>query len=142
MQHEEQDPRHPHHWEHRQHRRHPHHPEHFNDFRSRWGEPMPATHLQQQGHYPEDTDRFEREGRFHREEDWLPEQQYQPRHPGQHLHRGEQRPPHEPAWRQRDAHFDPSNQRVEDRWFEDPLMPHPHRRPPRHYDGFWEDYEN
>ena len=102
---------------------------------------MPATHQQQQGWHPEETDRFERGGRYHREE-WLPEQHFQQRHPNQQPHMNEQRPPHEPIWRQRDVHFDPSNQRVEDRWFEDPLMPHPHRRPPRHYDGFWQDYED
>ncbi|MCX2741267.1 hypothetical protein [Pontibacter anaerobius] len=141
MQHEEQDPRHPNHWEHQRQHRHPHHREHFHDFRSRWGEPMPAT--QQQRWHPEETDRFAREARYNREE-WLPEQQrYQPRRIDQHHHRmEEQHPPQEPLWRQRDVHFDPSNQRVEDRWFEDPLMPHPRRRAPRHYDGFWQDYED
>ncbi|WP_276498717.1 hypothetical protein [Pontibacter litorisediminis] len=141
MQHEEQDPRHhPHHWEHQQHRRHTHHPEHFQDFRSRWGEPMPPYQQHQQEWHPEATDRFENRGRYYREE-WLPEQQQHQHRPNQH-HMGEQRPPHEPIWRQRDVHFAPSNQRVEDRWFEDPLMPHPDRRPPRHYDGFWQDYED
>ncbi|AKD02582.1 hypothetical protein POKO110462_08700 [Pontibacter korlensis] len=144
MHHEEQDPRHPHHWEHQRHRRHPHHPEHFNDFRSRWGEPVPAINLHRQDWQQEDIGRFEQEGRYHREE-WLPEQRQHPNHFNQHpqqQHPWEGQRPPEPIWRQRDVHFDPGNQRVEDRWYEDPTMPHPRRRPPRHYDGFWQDYED
>ncbi|PTX22712.1 hypothetical protein C8N40_101540 [Pontibacter mucosus] len=138
MQHEEQDPRHhPHHWEHRQHRRHPDHPSHFQDFRSRWGEPMPPL-PPHQAWYPDETEQYARRQRYLQEE-WLPEQRYERQPPA-----WEQRPPRSerPMPFQRDVHFDPSNQRVEDRWFEDPLMPHPRRRPPRHYDGFWQDYED
>jgi len=141
MQHEEaQDPRqHPHHWEHWQHRRHPDHPRHFQDSGSRWGEPMPSI-PPQQGWRPNETDRFLPRGRPY-EEEWLPGHRYEHRHPTP-PHRGEQ-PMHEPAWFQRGEHFHPSNQRVEDRWFEDPLMPPPpRRRPPRHYDGFWQAYED
>ncbi|RIJ37375.1 hypothetical protein [Pontibacter oryzae] len=155
MHNEEHDPRHPHHWEHQRHRReeqhhkHHQHPENFNDFGSRWGEPAPRLTRDHSDWQPRNTDRFEEEGRYHREEDWLPEgqrrhqhpQRYQ-HHPQQHYHPMNQQQPHEPIWRQRDVHFAPSNQRVEDRWHEDPTMPYPQRRQPRHYDGFWQEYED
>lgn len=153
MHNNQHDPRHPHHWEHQRHRReeqyHHQHPENFNDFRSRWGEPSPRLNVNQTDWEPRHANRFEEEGRFHNREEWLPEgqrrnqppQRYQ-HHPQQHYHPMGQQQPHEPIWRQRDVHFDPSNQRVEDRWHEDPTMPYPQSRPPRHYDGFWEEYED
>lgn len=145
MQHNEHDPRHPHHWEHLRHRheRQHRHPEHFNDFGSRWGEPTPQINLHHPGYEwePREHDRFEQRGRYHREE-WLPEQRHN-RRPPQHFHGREEHEMHRPpVYRQRDVHFDPSNQRVEDRWYEDPSMPHPHQRPSRHYDSFWQDYED
>lgn len=100
---------------------------------------MPPVNRHPQDWHPENTDRFEQENRGHNREEWLPEQQH---YRQQQHHRINEQRPHEPIWRQRDVHFDPSNQRAEDRWSEDPLMPHPHRRPQRHYDGFWQDYED
>ncbi|WP_439881147.1 hypothetical protein ACSX1A_18640 [Pontibacter sp. MBLB2868] len=137
MHHDEHDPRHIHYRA--QHRRREQHPNHarednFNDFRSRWGEPSPYIHLNHQEEWQHgDVGRFEDQGRYHREE-WLPNQRRQ------HQHRqGEQQHYQEPVWRQRDIHFDSSNQRVEDRWYEDPLLPHPEsrrrKRDPR--DAYW-----
>lgn len=150
MQHEEQDPRHR---EHQRHRREQYHQmrhqddDHFHDFSSRWSEPAPPIDLNRYNWQPRNVGRFERTGGYHREE-WPNDQRYrrQPQryqhHPDQHYHQMGEQQHREPIWRQRDVHFDPSNQRVEDRWFEDPTMPHPQQRPPRHYDGFWEDYED
>ena len=120
------------------------HPDHFQDFRSRWGEPSPALDLHRYDWQPEDIGRFERRGQFHRNEHWRPEHQHhqQERYRQQHPQHREEHRRQEPIWRQQDIHFDPSNQRAEDRWYEDPTMPHPHQRPSRHYDGFWEDYED
>lgn len=144
MHHDEHDPRHPHHNNLRnrreQHPRH-HHDQNFNDFRSRWGEPNPYIHLNHQHDWhSEDVGRFEDQGRFHKE-DWLPNQQnrqYQQRH-HEHQQRHPDKHSQDPLWRQRDVHFDSSNQRVEDRWYEDPLMPHPksrrRSRDPR--DDYW-----
>ncbi|GAB3823463.1 hypothetical protein [Pontibacter rugosus] len=146
MQHEEHDQRHPHHWEQQRHRRdqqrpmHPQHQDNFNDFGSRWGEPVtPLNQHQQDDWQPRRADRFRQEGNY-RQEEWRPNEQDHRRQQPPHNFRHEQH--HEPMWRQRDVHFDPSNQRVEDRWSEDPTMPHPRQRPPRHYDGFWQDYED
>ncbi|GHA66788.1 hypothetical protein [Pontibacter akesuensis] len=148
MQHEQHeqhdhDPRHRDHREQQRHRREhqqhhnrqQHRDDNFNDSGSRWGEPTTPLNLHQQNDWqPRDIGRFEREGKYHHEE-WRPNEPQ---------HRNQYRPHHhkQPLWRQRDVHFDPSNQRVEDRWAEDPTMPHPRQRPPRHYDGFWQDYED
>lgn len=135
MHHDEHDPRHGHHRDPR-HRREQHprhqHEENFNDFRSRWGEPAPYIHLNHQEDWqPEDIGRFEEEGRYHHREEWLPNQQRMQHQQRHHEHRErhpEQHEPHDPIWRQSDVHFNSSNQRVEDRWYEDPLMPHPESR--------------
>jgi hypothetical protein len=147
MHHKEHDSRHPHHYKPRhqqEHYTHPHQEENFNDSRSRWGEPSPYIHLNHQGEWhPEDTGRFEDQGRYHHREEWLPDQhhrQHQQRSNEHNQRHPESRQHHqEPIWRQRDVNFDSSNQRVEDRWYEDPLMPHPEsrrrRRDPR--DDYW-----
>ena len=134
MHYEENEHRHPRHREehyrhHRDMRRH-HRPERFQDFGSRWGEPEPLIHLNHQDRYPHEMGRPQDHEYYHRQrEDW-----HDPRHNQYERHQ------EEPIWRQRDVYFHQSNQRVEDRWHEDPLMPHPHQRRrtrPESWDEDW-----
>ncbi|PRY09860.1 hypothetical protein CLV24_11765 [Pontibacter ummariensis] len=114
----------------------PYNDRYFNDFRSRWGEPSPSIELHQYDWQPREVGRFPEEGRYHQHRDeWLPNQRRQqaPR-PSNQQYR-------EPIWRQQDVHFDRSNQRAEDRWYQDPLMPHPDKRRRRRQgppDQHWE----
>jgi hypothetical protein len=141
MHHNEHDPRRFHDLRHRRdmHRYHPHHEDDFNDFQSRWGEPVPYIHLNHQGDSHPENRRMERdqdERHYYGKEDWLPDREHMQRHP----HHPEQRHHHqEPTWRQRDVNFSPNNQRVEDRWYEDPLMPHPHSNR-RASDSWYDDW--
>ncbi|MHA6246419.1 hypothetical protein ACXYMU_00665 [Pontibacter sp. CAU 1760] len=126
MHHNEQDPRHSHHRDLR-HRREQH-PEqfererYFNDFKSRWGEPLLPLHLHPNNSQSRDIGRFGVEGDFHRQhEEWLPNQR-RPHYPQQQQHS------RDTSWRQRDVNFDRNNQRAEDRWMQDETIPHPDDR--------------
>ncbi|MBC5992729.1 hypothetical protein [Pontibacter cellulosilyticus] len=142
MHHEENEHRR-HHYREMRHRRdrdmhHPHRQEHFQDFTSRWGEPEPLIHLNHQSRHAQDMGRLEDQPHYRQQrEEW-----HDPRH-NQYEQRHQ-----EPIWRQRDVHFDKSNQRVEDRWFDDdsPMMPPPqnpehweHRPHPRN--RYWDENE-
>lgn len=121
MHHDENDPRHTHNPDLRQRREHrpPYERErYFNDFKSRWGEPSPPLNLRPNEWEPRNIGRFEQQGQFHQHrEEWLPERRGQQPSRHDHQHR-------EPIWRQRDVHFDSSNQRTEDRWEQDDSIPH------------------
>ena len=137
MHYEENNPRHPRHRDREEHyhhmrdmRRQHRHPEHFQDFMSRWGEPDPLIHLDHQGRYRHDETRQHAPEHYRQQhEDW-----HDPRHNQYERHR------EEPIWKQQDVYFHKSNQRVEDRWNEDPMMPHPHQRRhtrPKSWDEDW-----
>ncbi len=97
------------------------HPENFNDFSSRWNNPKPFVHPdeQQSSWQPHEMGRPQDQHYYHqRYEEW-----HDPRH-----NRFEQRR-QEPSWEHRDERFDRNNQRAEDRWLQQdsPLMPNPQR---------------
>ncbi|WP_347157321.1 hypothetical protein [Pontibacter chitinilyticus] len=140
MQYEENDPRHPRYQEH-PHQRRPERPqrhqeEYFNDFRSRWGDPTPIFSPPGAEWYLNQGNRYPGEGRLHNREEWLPNQRRPEPANRQRQQEQNERPP---VWRQRDVHFDRSNQHANDRWQNDNTMPHPNEDRPWRRDEYRDD---
>ncbi|QCR23741.1 hypothetical protein [Pontibacter sp. SGAir0037] len=147
MRYEEEDQREQDYDEHPEHRdsrgeRAPREGEEFNDFRSRWDEPVPLFRNQRRRFYENDDQPFrEYMNQRHpedlrRREEWRPQnrrEDYREQEGNRYDGSGQ-----EPNWRRQDVDFNEENQHANDRWSQDNYMPHPERQREEYERYRWE----